>query len=147
MLSYTWYLSEEQPVQPNTLSAIQCILASLSVFLDMKIEGGKVSLTVFVPEQLSPSSSGKPPKCLDDLGAAGGFSTAPAPHGRPIKLPNNDITLEQAYKMQSEGMKADDIAAFIGVSRRTFYRKLHAAKQSGVDPTAPYSKWDQEASR
>lgn len=149
MLSYTWYLSKEQPVQPKTLSAIQCILASLSIFFDMKIEDGRVSLTVFVPDQLGPSSSGKLPKCLDGLLATGGFSPAPAPapHGRPIKPPNNDITLEQVHKMQSEGMRADDIAAVIGVSRRTFYRKLKAAKQSGVDPTAPYSKWDQKTSR
>lgn len=62
--------------------------------------------------------------------------------GRPVKPPVNDITLLQVEKMQSNGMKADDIAAFIGVSRRTFYRKFNKAKQESLDPLTPYSNWD-----
>lgn len=143
MLSYTWYLAAEQPAQPDTLLAIQCVLAALSIYLDMKYEDGRFSLTVFVPDQLDPSSSDILSKSLEGLLATAG----PAAHGRPVKPPVNDMTLQQACRMQSEGVRVDDIAALIGVSRRTFYRKLKAAKQAGLDPAVPYSKWDQEADR
>lgn len=147
MLSYTWNLAAEQPSQPKTLSTIQYILASLSIFIDVRFEDDKVVLTITVPDQLDPSSLGTLSKSTDDLLAtdAPPPDSGPANRGRPVKPPGNDITLGQVYKMQSDGVKADDIAVVIGVSRRTFYRKLKAAKQSGLDPTVPYSKWEQGA--
>lgn len=61
--------------------------------------------------------------------------------GRPPAVPENDISVRQAEKMRSDGLSLDEIAAHIGVSRRTFFRRWDAAREKKADPEMPFSRW------
>lgn len=139
MLKYTWNLAYMQPQNPVPLQKIQETLAAENIFIDYAIDNGNVSLTIFVP--------GETPQ--EDTSSLGGAPVSPEAdrppkpkRGRPVCIPQNDLTLERILNMRRLGVTADVIAAELGVSKRTYYRQLKKLEDGASRPyDTPFSEW------
>ena len=140
MILYKWILSPDQPLNKNTLLELQTRLLVLGVFLDLSWENDRLNMTIAVPEEAAERAAAL--KSFDNISAAlipG--DDRPKRRGRPCVRPENDITLARVRHMQFMGISAGEIAAKIGVSRRTFYRKLEQTRGKNPDPETPFSQW------
>lgn len=70
-----------------------------------------------------------------------GASSSKCRRGRRPVAPAQDISFAQALQMNAGGTSLANIADYIGVSRRTFFRRWSAARASGIDPETPFSDW------
>lgn len=163
MLSYHWNLPLAQPEDNPPLHLIQQALFNAGFFLDFSLADGMVRLTI---QEASPEGGAQggsqqaenPPErgtatpAPDAARATGGHfpdACSPAGHsespqksrGRSSAVPKNDISIQQAREMRSEGLTLEEIAAHIGVSRRTFFRRWHDIADRDADPDTPFSRW------
>ena len=156
MLSYHWNLPLAQPEDNPPLHLIQQALFNAGFFLDFSLADGMVRLTI---QEACPKGGGRGGRCQaenppDRSGAAPAPDAAEAagsPSGRPespkkrrgrdFAVPKNDISIQHAREMRSEGLTLEEIAAYIGISRRTFFRRWHDIADRDADPDTPFSRW------
>jgi len=134
MLKYTVNLSADQPAQEASLMDFQIALAQEDIFLDMSLEDDKPRMHFYFKRKplgkSAPADAENPPA-----------PQAAPKKGRPRVAAENDISLETALLMLSTGLTAQEVADYIGVSRRTFFRRLSEAKRQRVDLCTPFSDW------
>ena len=135
MVSYKWFLSSNQPLNKNTLLELQTQLLMVGIYLDLSWDNDNLQMTIAVPDEVVKAAAVQ--KALEDRAANGPLKR----RGRPSVEPENDISLASVYHMQSMGIPAKDIARKIGVSKRTFYRRLEQARRKSLDPSTPFSQW------
>lgn len=163
MLSYHWNLPLAQPEDNPPLHLIQQALFNAGFFLDFSLADGMVRLTI---QEASPEGgvqggsqqAENPPERSGAAPApdAAGTACGPSPdagsppvrpespkkrRGRSSAVPKKDISIRQAREMRSEGLTLEEIAAHIGISRRTFFRRWRDITNGEADPDTPFSRW------
>lgn len=144
MISYNFILAPDQPLNKDPLYQLQACLASADIFLDLSWKDDTLQMTISISEDLLEKVTAKE---TDQSNVEGEDSTeAELPReikrrGRPAAKPKNDLTLGRVYHMRFLGVPAETIAEDIGVSRRTFYRRLALINGKNLSEDTPFSKW------
>ena len=146
MISYTWLLSTEQPIDKKTLFELQALLLSAGVFLNLTWKDDTPQMTIAVAEDLIKRAAAlKIQEATADTPIHDTNLPVNDPpkrrRGRPSVKPTNDITLASVYHKRFMGLSMEDIAKSIGVSRRTLYRKWEKISDKNIDPDTPFSQW------
>ena len=144
MISYDFFLALNQTLTKAQLSQLQACLISFGIFLDLSWHNDIPHMTISIPEDILEAATARNEGHPDEGGKDNSpqkMSAAPARRGRPVVLPKNDLTLGCVHQMRDMGVPAGTIAKEIGVSKRTFYRRLEQIAGKSISEDTPFSKW------
>ena len=136
----TWLLSTCQPASNPPFSSMQEKLTALGVMLDYSFVNGAIKITLECPDYCHDNAQ-IISNTQNPANAAESSSDTNRKLGRPFCEPQNDLTLGRVRHMRFMRVPVAEIAATIGVSKRTFYRKWAALNSKNVDDNTPFSKW------
>ena len=148
MLLHRFNLSLDQPEGALFISELQDKLYSAGILLSLALSDDLIQLTIAIPEDgpahMPAPEYGSLTEKHDEgslISQDEGDGSCKCRRGRKPAVPSQDISLAQALQMNAGGTSLADIANYIGVSRRTFFRRWSAAQASGIDPETPFSDW------
>ena len=144
MISYNFILDPDQPFNKDSLYRLQVCLASADIYLDLSWADNMPSMTISIPDDLPEKAAAKEADQPDTGEEAGIGSAMPGNakrRGRPAVEPKNDLSLGRVRHMRFIGVPAETIAEEIGVSKRTFYRRLNQINGKNISDDTPFSKW------
>ena len=144
MISYDFILDLHQSFDKELLSQLQAGLAPIGIFLDLTWKDDMPHMIISVPEEIQEKTdkreAGHQNADTDDSSMLL-MPDTPRHRGRPAVQPENDLTLGQVYHMRCMGITAESIARKIGVSKRTFYRRLNQVNGKNLSEDTPFSQW------
>ena len=144
MISYDFILDLHQSFNKVLLSQLQTALAPIGIFLDLAWKDDMPHMIISVPEEIQ-EKTGNQVAGHQNAGVKDSsmvlMPDTPRRRGRPAVQPQNNLTLGQVYHMRCMGITAESIAAKIGVSKRTFYRRLNQVDRKNISEDTPFSQW------
>ena len=143
MISFNFTLSPDHSMNKEHLFQLQNCLVSVGMYLDLSLKDGMPQLTISIPDDFLEkiSSSETVTETGTDEIHELPMDNERKHRGRPAVQPKNDLTLGQVRHMRFMSIPAETIAKEIGVSKRTFYRRLNEINGKNLSEDTPFSLW------